>query len=337
MLNVCNLSIPTYITGYQNPRTANGMLGLALYASPPNFGFSREYVSTSLMFPMQDGQRYCVSIYVNNANNVRHAIDQMGVHFSLNPITWSLNTELPFSPSLNLTNGTFITDTLGWTNLQYIYMADSNYNYMTLGNFYDDVSTNLLLINSNATNDIVYLNIDDISVTLIRPIYMTPDEYFCVDSVLVGDTLEGMAVYSWSPTNGLACDTCYQTLATPLVTTTYTLTKTTACDTNIAQVTVYVDSVHCDSIVSVESLNFPLSNFKLYPNPNNGDFTFEYELVNNANLIIYSITGKKVAEYKLLPSNKSLLINEKLNNGIYLYKVIEKGNGIKMGKFTVIN
>src|SRR5690606_22711508 len=60
------------------------------------------------------------------------------------------------------------------------------------------------------------------------------------ESVMISDTAQDVANYYWSPSMGLSCDTCWQTSANPLYTTTYTLTKITPCDTTQAAVTVVV-------------------------------------------------------------------------------------------------
>ncbi len=62
--------------------------------------------------------------------------------------------------------------------------------------------------------------------------------------------------------------------------------------------------------------------FSLYPNPNNGTMSFEYELKNKekGELDIFDITGRKIANYKLVTGRKIITVSEtNLNNGIYFY------------------
>lgn len=79
--------------------------------------------------------------------------------------------------------------------------------------------------------------------------------------------------------------------------------------------------------------------FLLFPNPNNGNMIFNYEIneTDNANLFIYDITGRKISDYKLKANSNSLVIKEsELSNGIYLYKVIINGKMAKSDRLVII-
>lgn len=83
------------------------------------------------------------------------------------------------------------------------------------------------------------------------------------------------------------------------------------------------DSASCSLTTSIPE-NVLENNFaiKVYPNPNNGQMTFEYELNGNAKgeLSIYDVTGRKIANYDLSTGSKINTVSEtSLNNGIYFY------------------
>ncbi len=78
---------------------------------------------------------------------------------------------------------------------------------------------------------------------------------------------------------------------------------------------------------------------KIYPNPNTGNFNFEYKLKMNekGTLNIMDITGKLVANYALESSKSNLQINaNNLNNGVYLYQIIINGNIVNADKLVII-
>ena len=81
----------------------------------------------------------------------------------------------------------------------------------------------------------------------------------------------------------------------------------------------------CDSTLSVPEFNNDV-NFKLYPNPNDGNMIFEYSLATKSigEFIIYDITGRVINKYKLNDGQTNLLnISEsELRNGVYFYSVI---------------
>ena len=84
------------------------------------------------------------------------------------------------------------------------------------------------------------------------------------------------------------------------------------------------------------SLNFKenqlSNNFKIYPNPTNGNFNIEIdENLIGSKAIIYNLLGQKIKDFKL----NSTTTNQNLNKGIYLLE-IEK-EGIKTTKKLIIN
>lgn len=77
--------------------------------------------------------------------------------------------------------------------------------------------------------------------------------------------------------------------------------------------------------------------FVLYPNPNRGDMTLEYKITQNATLEITDISGKLVGKYNLpADSFKIQITNERMENGIYLYRVLANSSILKAGKIIVM-
>ncbi|MEO7397070.1 MAG: T9SS type A sorting domain-containing protein [Ilumatobacteraceae bacterium] len=79
--------------------------------------------------------------------------------------------------------------------------------------------------------------------------------------------------------------------------------------------------------------------FKLFPNPNNGIMKMDYSLGENQSgeLTIYDITGKKINTYKLEEGENTLKIDEqKLEAGVYLYKVLVNGKSVQQDKIVII-
>lgn len=83
----------------------------------------------------------------------------------------------------------------------------------------------------------------------------------------------------------------------------------------------------------------PISGFKLYPNPNNGNINIEYDLtdIDKAQLDVYDITGILILSYELPADKSKLQINtDDLLNGIYLYKVMVNGKINQNNKLVII-
>jgi N-acetylneuraminic acid mutarotase len=76
--------------------------------------------------------------------------------------------------------------------------------------------------------------------------------------------------------------------------------------------------------------------FKLYPNPNQGQFTLAYQLSETGKLEIIDVTGKVVSTYILPMSAQHININAaNLIQGVYVYKVIANGAILHTGKLLI--
>lgn len=75
----------------------------------------------------------------------------------------------------------------------------------------------------------------------------------------------------------------------------------------------------------------------LFPNPNNGSMTLEYKMGKVANLEIVDLNGNLVERYNLPTTGNQLEVkNEKLQNGVYLYRIISNNTVVKFGKIVIM-
>ena len=99
-----------------------------------------------------------------------------------------------------------------------------------------------------------------------------------------------------------------------------------------------VSVVDCGG-VGVEEVSKETDIFKLYPNPNNGNMTMEYNVSENTSptLIIYDITGRIVKQYELNSHNLVLTINASdLNAGVYYYDIKTSEIVVKSDKLVIV-
>ncbi len=99
-----------------------------------------------------------------------------------------------------------------------------------------------------------------------------------------------------------------------------------------------VDVHRCACNVGVQELEQGFY-FKLSPNPNSGQMQFKYSLSENeiGMMKIYDLLGKEISSYNLIQGNTTLSINEeKLNSGIYFYKVIVNDRIVKSDKLVIV-
>ncbi len=77
----------------------------------------------------------------------------------------------------------------------------------------------------------------------------------------------------------------------------------------------------------------------IYPNPNNGTFTLEYQLNVNqtGKIILFNSVGQEMGAYLLsTPQGKMTISNSQLTNGVYFYQLKTTDNTTKIGKVIII-
>ena len=104
----------------------------------------------------------------------------------------------------------------------------------------------------------------------------------------------------------------------------------------------YIDDIYVGTTpppVGIHEIAKDEMNFRLYPNPSNGNITLEYDLkeYEKADLNIYDLIGKLVAKYNLPNGTKSLAVDaHSLNSGTYVYEIVINGRATKRDKLTII-
>ncbi|MFO0434993.1 MAG: T9SS type A sorting domain-containing protein [Sphingobacteriaceae bacterium] len=170
--NSCNtfstsFSTPYNLAGYQIPATGNSYMGLILYASPTTlFANYREYLGAKLTNTLITNQKYffsikCVATKSNWAPSNCYS-SKIGVNFSKTSFT--LVNPYPIINSAKVFANTIINDTTNWQTIKGSFIADSAYQYIILGNFFNDSQTDTLIYDSG-TNCTAYYLIDNVCLS----------------------------------------------------------------------------------------------------------------------------------------------------------------------------
>jgi hypothetical protein len=117
----------------------------------------------ALSSPLQAGEKYYVSFFLNLAGTqwYRLGTNKVGVRFS--STSYSLSSPVPISNFAHVYSTSAVTDTSNWVQVFGSFTADSSYAYLSLGNFFDDANTDTAKLGSfNFTN---YYYIDDVCVS----------------------------------------------------------------------------------------------------------------------------------------------------------------------------
>ncbi len=139
-MNSCNggnwVGVPANGWGSQTAYDGSGYIAQAP-SCPSQQANYRENIYTSLSSPLQIGATYTISYRISLADNCRYASDKYCVQLGTDAV-FPINNQALHTAGL-------ITNKTNWTLISHSFVADSNYTYLSLGNFYDDANTSYVL------------------------------------------------------------------------------------------------------------------------------------------------------------------------------------------------
>lgn len=198
--------VPNNQAGYQFASSGTAYIGADFYSlTGGNTNSYREFFGTQLISSLIPGTTYYITLKVSST--IRDTSDTQFQYASNNQCV--LFTTLPYSqanplPILNfaqLVNSAIITDTAGWTTLRWSFVADSSYQFIVIGNFFNDSLTAGTLINPTGGVPFAYYYIDDVCVST--------DSMYC-------ETLSGMDEVRWQSGVRVYPNPCFYELTVEL-------------------------------------------------------------------------------------------------------------------------
>jgi OOP family OmpA-OmpF porin len=141
--------IPDNLCGYQYPFDGNAYMGIITYDW--YFTYWKEIIGTQLLDTLVPGNNYHFSMRVSRGNWTNQsyncsASNNIGVRFTTKP--YSASFPPPINNTATLNTDTIVKDTLNWILLSWNFTADSAYNYIYIGNFFDNAHTDTVVINA---------------------------------------------------------------------------------------------------------------------------------------------------------------------------------------------
>jgi len=195
--NTCSstggITPPNCFAGYQQPQLGNAFAGFLTYDITPFASNYREIIGAKLISSLNIGTKYYFSFFVNFGGEqaFEFATNKIGLRFS----TVSASTVNPF-PIKNFAHyycPIKITDSLNWTKLKGSFIADSVYDYIAFGNFFNDSNTDTL--STGPYNQNSYYYIDNICLS-------TDSDFAYNVSINEFDKGKNILIYP-NPTNGV--------------------------------------------------------------------------------------------------------------------------------------
>ncbi len=157
-----NVSVPQNYFDYQPARTGNAYSSILTKSTSLYY---RENIGITLIQPLIVGHEYFVSFYASRVGNVPNhfngASNKLGVRLSNFSYSFPLNNA-PIDNYAQVYTDSIITDTLGWTEISGFFIADSAYEYLIVGNFFQDSLTSFVAFDSLSGK--AYYYIDDVNL-----------------------------------------------------------------------------------------------------------------------------------------------------------------------------
>lgn len=167
--NACETSgmnVPNSNFGFQYAHTGVAYAGIIPWRIPtspdgPNY---REFFGTQLTQTLTLDEKYFFSFFVNYSYYhpfQAMTCNKLGLRFSTVPFDECCPP--PINNFAHLHTDSILSDTTAWVKLSGSFLADSNYSYVIIGNFFDDFHTDTLSLSQFP--DSPYYYIDDVCVT----------------------------------------------------------------------------------------------------------------------------------------------------------------------------
>ncbi|MBK6985661.1 MAG: T9SS type A sorting domain-containing protein [Bacteroidetes bacterium] len=323
LYNICAPNrVPSHTIGgggFQIPKTGVSYVGMFGYSNP--IANAREYIQTQLTTALTANALYFVKFYTVLSNFSKYAINNTGMYFSNNNTYQTGGTYLlNYIPQIKLFNNAVITDSLNWIEVSGVYTASGGENFLIIGNFNADLTTDTVSVNYG-TYQGAYYYIDDVSVeNITTPKWQYRDTtIYLGDSVLIGPGVSGLNV-DWFDMSNTFIKNAPGIYVKPIVTTPYQATETfnSVVYNHTVTVTVLLPS-------KVDEYNKLQKSVTIFPNPNNGNVSLQFAEITkgNVDVTISDVTGKIVYANKLSVTNALTNFDIDVKSGIYFVKIYD--------------
>ncbi|MFM8911517.1 MAG: OmpA family protein, partial [Flammeovirgaceae bacterium] len=181
--------VPTNWAGYSKPYTGKGYAGIYCYVKDKNPSQNlnyREYLQTKLNEPLREGVEYYVEYLFRLSSNSKYSIDRMGLLLS-DSANWKTNDNPLGSPTYEYRMaGAYNRSTGVWNKCRFFYKAKGGEQYLTIGNFSDDLSTRTFHLKFSKAKEPMldrgaYFFIDDVRIVAYEEPKQKPDKPLVVE------------------------------------------------------------------------------------------------------------------------------------------------------------
>jgi hypothetical protein len=161
------VSVPVNIFGYQPAASGVAYCGMVVCHDTTSLSNVRETFGAPLTQTLSIGQKYFVSIKVVRADLTTGycaACNKIGVKFATFDANYGAIQNNPLANNIaHIYTNSLITDSISWTRIKGSFIADSNYKFIIIGNFFKDNQT--IYQPCTTSNQMGYYYVDDVCVS----------------------------------------------------------------------------------------------------------------------------------------------------------------------------
>lgn len=163
-----SFGVPKSIAGFQpDHRSCNAYAGLVIWDGN---GY-REHIGIQLSQPLIIGQRYFISFYTVFSEGFidgnYFSMPSNNIGLRLSTVAYNSSSPAPIDNFAHLNYSTILNDSINWTRVSGSLIADASYNYLVLGNFFNNSNTDTMHYNcGSCINSASYYYIDDICLSI---------------------------------------------------------------------------------------------------------------------------------------------------------------------------
>lgn len=164
------LGVPLNALGWQEPATGDAYAGVLLWSYNPFGGQSCEHFGAMLTEPLQPGVPVYISFKVSPTTggvleNMHWTVEGAGLRFTMSSYLQDGLAPLPNGAAVHMSYPP--SDTSAWYQVSGVFVPDSSYQHVVLGNFFADTLITLVVLNPNGTGESAYVYFDDVCVSYV--------------------------------------------------------------------------------------------------------------------------------------------------------------------------
>nr|MBK9653827.1 T9SS type A sorting domain-containing protein [Bacteroidota bacterium] len=135
--------VPYNIGGYQIAYNGESYCGFLTWSVVPGVIPNREFIGVKLIDSLQIGTKYFVSCYISNSDTIPNNSSTNKICFRFSNIEYTYLVNPPVDNFAHICEDSIVYEKSSWKKIGSTFIADSNYKYLIIGNFYQDSLTKI--------------------------------------------------------------------------------------------------------------------------------------------------------------------------------------------------